>query len=55
MIEQVSYTQLVAAAIIMFLWTVIVWFIATWYERDRAAAELAEGARFNRVQERHLH
>ena len=50
MIEQVSYTQLVAAAIIMFLWTVIVWFIATWYERDRAAAIEDEWS-----YDRHLH
>lgn len=55
MIELISYTQLAAAAIIMFVWTLIVWFIATWYERDRAAAESAEGARFNRVRGSDLH
>lgn len=51
-LESIGYVRLGASAVIMFVWTAIVWCFATWYERDRVASEVT---RFDRALNRRLH
>jgi hypothetical protein len=51
-LESIGYFRLGASAVIMLLWTGIVWFTATQHERDRVAAKITS---FDRALNRHLH